>query len=130
MLLATYTMTLCSNYHATVIDSLFALICNDKDTDKIDNEVRFHISRLRVLNILFSFKFATSQYPYNINTGIEQHSVYNLFSYCKQVDHGLTVGLGERTHFIFSLDIYAWRVSGRKNTRENLKFLQYIQGNI
>ena len=51
MHLATYTITPCSNYHATVIDSLFALICNISDTDFSYNAVRCAISSLGVLDV-------------------------------------------------------------------------------
>ena len=49
---------------ANVIDSLFALICNISDTDFIDNEVKFDISRLDVLEFLASLnKFEYKEDP-------------------------------------------------------------------
>ena len=54
MHLATCTIISCSNYDANVIDSLFALVCNISDTDFIDSEVRFDISRLGELEFFAS----------------------------------------------------------------------------
>ena len=48
-------------HRTNVINSLYALICDISDTDFIDNEIRFDISRLAV------FKFFTSfdKFEYN-----------------------------------------------------------------
>ena len=75
--LATYTITLCSNY-ANDINSLFALICTVSDTDFIDNEVRFDISRPGVLKFFASLnKF---KYSYLYNTAEKLH-MYIFFSF-------------------------------------------------
>ena len=62
MHLSTYPIAPCSNYHANVIDSLYALICNISDTDFIDNEVRFDISRLDVP--VLEFLASLNEYEY------------------------------------------------------------------
>ena len=76
MHLATYTITPCSNYHANINDSLFALISNISYTDFIDNEDRLDISGLGVLEY-FDLDFASlnkSEYSHiilhNIKTKI------------------------------------------------------------
>ena len=51
---AASSITPCSNYHATVIDTLIELICNIFDTDFINNEGRFDISRPGVLEFFAS----------------------------------------------------------------------------
>ena len=61
--MATYTIIPCSNYHANDTDSLFALICNISDTDFIDKEVRFDISRLDVLDFFASL----NRFEYSLN---------------------------------------------------------------
>ena len=76
MHLATYTITQCSNY-ANDINSLFALICTISDTDFIDNEVRFDISRFGVLKFFASLnKF---EYSYLYNTAEKATYVYFFF---------------------------------------------------
>ena len=50
----------CWNYDANGIDSHFPLVCNISDTDFIDNEVRFGISRLGVVE--FSASLIQSEY--------------------------------------------------------------------
>ena len=65
--MATYTITPCSNYHANVIDSLFALIRNISNADFIDNEVRFNVSRLGVVKFFASLK----KFEYTKSSNIE-----------------------------------------------------------